>query len=128
MLADPLSLTFASVTFSLARVSSDEDGSSYRGVDPADPSHSLELNVSHAYGVGAGKTRNRRILRLTRSWLATDPRVAGQKEPLSMTVSATIDQPDLALPTDGYYLVLGLVSLLTAGSYAVLNKVLGGET
>jgi hypothetical protein len=128
MLADPLSVTFASTTFSMARISTDVDGSTYLGTDPSDPTHKLELRVEHKYGTGPDKARSRRVLRLTRSWLSADPRVAGQHVPLSQTVTCTFDAPDLAVQTDGYYLVVGLISLLSTASYQNLNKVLLGET
>jgi len=116
--ADPQSVTINSIAKSLARVSSGVNSGQFKTSDGLDA-----LSVSHQYG-----KRVRHMIRLDDSKIATDPLMAGQSIPVSMSSYLVVD-----VPTVGYsvaeqkQVVDGLVAYLTASTGARVTQLLGGE-
>jgi len=118
-LADPSSITVSGTTIALPRTSVGEDRSEYTSGDGLN-----QLTVSHDYG-----KRIRRMIRFDTSKLSADPFRSDENVTRSMSAYHVID-----VPRDGYTAAealavwVGLNSLLTASTNAVVAKVLGGES
>ena len=77
-----------------------------------------------------GSNRRRHLVRIDVSKLANNPLEETKKQTFSMSAYLVIDRPALAGYTvaEAKKLVEGLVGLLSASSYSVTEKVLGGES
>ncbi len=116
--ADPQSVTIAGVAVTLPRTGSGQDSGSFTSNDGL-----VQLTVSSSYG-----KRTRRTLRLTHKKIASDPLLAGQSVPVSMTTYIVTDTP-----LTGYTvaqqkeIVDAFTAYLTASTGAQVTKLLGGE-
>lgn len=116
--ADPQSVTINGSAKTLPRVSSGNNNGSFATADQAD-----KLSISHSYG-----KRVRHLIRLDDQKIASDPLMAGQSLPVSMSAYLVVD-----VPTVGYsqaeqkYVVDALVAYLTASTGARVTQLLGGE-
>lgn len=115
MLTDPQSVTVNAVAQSLPAISREELASLYRKDDG-----SYTLKISHAEG-----SRNRRVVRLEHTKVATDPLTA-QNATVGMSTYLVIDAPPWGYTnTELKDIVLGLTGWLTSAN---VLKVLGGES
>lgn len=118
MLADPQSVTYATVAKSLPAIGRTDLQSEYR---LSDSGVVYSLTVAHQF-----KARSRVVARLRRDAFVSDPLVTGQSVPASMTASFTVDFPSSGLtPVDAQNLGKALVAWLTD---ATLLKMINGET
>lgn len=119
-LTDPQSITIATVANSLARVSSVENGSSYRKDDGT-----VKLKITH----NPGKTRTRRQARFDFSKITADPFIETVNREVGMSVFIGTDAPNVGFSiTEQKDYVAAVVAWLTASSNANLIKLLGGES
>lgn len=118
--ADPQSITISGVTTSLPRTSSGDGKSEYTSNDGL-----ITLLASSNYG-----RRTRRTLRVNHSKIAADPLLSGVNKSYSMSAYFVIDAPPLVGYTTAEQLavVTGLVTAMSATSYALTTKLLGGES
>lgn len=118
--ADPQSITISGVTTSLPRTATGQDRSSYTSNDGL-----ISLLASSAYG-----RRTRRTLRLNHSKIAADPLLSGVNKSYSMSAYFVVDVPPLVGYTNAEQLAIitGLVTAMSASSYALTTKLLGGES
>ncbi|DAD50261.1 coat protein [ssRNA phage Gephyllon.2_3] len=116
--ADPQSVTINGSAKTLPRVSSGVNSGQFKTADGLEA-----LSVSHQYG-----KRVRHMIRLDDSKIASDPLLAGQSIPVSMSAYLVVD-----VPTVGYsaaeqkYVADALVAYLTASTGAKVTQLLGGE-
>lgn len=116
--ADPQSVTIAGSAVSLPRTSSGANAGTFRS-----PDRSTTLNVSHQYG-----KRIRHLIRIDTEKLASDPLMAGQSMPASMSAYLVVDQPQVGYSNaDAKAVVDGLLAYLSAASGAKITQLLGGE-
>lgn len=116
--SDPQSITISGTPISLPRVSSGVNSSKYSSSDGA-----VDLSASHAYG-----RRNRRVLRLDHSKIAPDPFTSANTE-FSMSNYIVFDVPVVGYTNaDAKAVYDGFKALFTAGSDALITKLLGGES
>lgn len=118
MLADPQSVTYATVAKTLAAISRGEDSSEYKLNDSGTI---YDLILSHSF-----KTRNRVVARLRRDAYATDPLVPANSVLASQTCTLTMDFPSIGVTAvDAQNLAKALRDFLTD---AVILKLANGET
>lgn len=118
MLADPQSVTYATVAKNLPAISRGESSSKYQ---LNDGSATFELQISHAF-----KARNRVVARLSRETYVADPIHPTQFILAGMTATVTMDFPRVGLlPSDAQALAKALVGYLTD---ATILKLANGET
>jgi len=118
MLADPQSVTYATVAKSLVAVSRGDDSSVYKLNDSGTL---YELTINHTFG-----KRNRVYAKLRRDVYAADPIVPTQNILAGATVSMTIDYPLTGLTaTDAQNLAKALRDWAVD---ATLLKIINGET
>jgi hypothetical protein len=118
VLADPQSVTYATVAKSLAATSRSESTSTYRLNDGGTV---YEMTVSHQF-----KARNRVVVRLRRDAYSADPIIPTQNILASATASFTLDFPNAGLTAVNVQdLGKALVGWLTD---ATLLKAINGET
>jgi hypothetical protein len=116
--ADPQSVTIATVAISLPRTSTGVGSSVYTSADGL-----TVLTPSSSYG-----KRTRRSLRLTSSKIAADPFTSGINQSYSMSAYLVLDTPILGYtPTEQLDVAEGLLTYLSASSYAAVVKLIGGE-
>lgn len=119
-LADPQPLVIGSSTANLNRISSGSNTSTYQSDDG-----STKLTISHNY---AGK-RNRRLVRLDNVGVTEDPYNPSSNVPRSMSVYIVVDVPKLGFNTAEQTLIFkALAAYLSADDYAVIPKLLGGQS
>lgn len=117
--SDPQSITISGTTISLPRVSTGDGQSKYLSSDGL-----VALTASSQYG-----RRVRRVLRLDHSKVSADVYLPEQNVRKSMSCYMVFD-----LPTDGYTnadakaVYVGLNTLYTASTHALIDKLLGGES
>lgn len=118
MLADPQTVTYATVGKSLPAISRGDSQSVYFLNDAG---VQYTLTISHSFA-----KRNRVVCRLQRSSYSADPVVPAQNLLASMTCTFTLDFPSVGLtPSDVSSLAQAVVDLLTD---SFLGKVIAGET
>jgi len=118
MLADPQSVTIATVATPLPRTASGVNA----GVFTKDDGN-VKLSVSSSYG-----KRTRRQVRLDLRKTAPDPLFPAQNTPSSMSAYLVVDIPVTGFSTaEQKQLVDALTGWLTASTGANTTKVLGGE-
>ena len=88
------------------------------------------LNVLTVSTQENGSNRKRHLVRIDVSKLANNPLEETKKQTFSMSVYLVIDRPSVAGFTvaEAKKLVEGLVGLLSASTYSLTEKVLGGES
>jgi hypothetical protein len=87
------------------------------------------LNVLTISTSTSNSSRKRHLVRVDVSKLATNPYEETKKQSISMSVYLVIDRPEAGFTvSEAKKLVEGLVGLLSATSYAVTEKVIGGES
>lgn len=119
MLADPQSITYATVAKSLPAVGRGETSSIYKLFDGTTATYTL--TVSHQFA-----KRNRAVVRLTRDSVVTDPLVPANSIAASMSATLTLDFPTAGLvATDAQALGNALCGWLTSAN---ILKVVNGET
>lgn len=120
MFTDPQTVTVNAVAQTLAAISRETMKSVYR-----EDIGEYELVISHQE---TGK-RNRRVVRINRKIVASDPFLPAQNVEVGHSVYLVIDAPiagfTIAQIKDD---VVGLCGWLTASSAAATTKVLGGES
>ncbi len=118
MLADPQSITVATVAKSMPRTSAGVDSGAFTFTDG-----SYVLKVSHAYG-----RRTRRTIRIDNSKIAADPLTSNNVK-YSSSCYIVFDEPATGYTrAEALDQVRALTDYLAASSYAVLPKWLGGES
>lgn len=116
-LTDPQSITIGASTISLPRINSGSNSSTYSSNDG-----NVQLVVSNAYG-----RRCRRVARVDHRKVAVDPLTSNNVE-VSTSVYVVFDAPKTGYTTAELKdIYAGLNSLLSASTYAVTTKILGGE-
>jgi hypothetical protein len=118
-LSDPQSVTISGTAISLPLTGRDLANGVYTSSDGT-----TKLSVSHV-----SATRNRTTIRLDLNKLASDPYVAGNSNKVSSSVYIVVNTPKNGYSTtEMVAATVGLLGLLTAGTNAVLTKVIGGES
>lgn len=87
------------------------------------------LNVLTISTSESNSNRKRHLVRIDVSKLATNPFEETKKQTVSMSVYLVVDRPIAGYTVaEAKKLVEGLVGLLSATSYSLTEKVLGGES
>lgn len=116
--ADPQTVTFNAVPYTLARVSSGIDSGGF-----LNQSGDVKLTVAHAYG-----KRIRRTIRVDRSKIAADALNPTSNSPYSMSVYMVVDVPIMGYTVaEQQNTVDGFIDYLDGGSGARVLELLGGE-
>ncbi|DAD50455.1 TPA_asm: coat protein [ssRNA phage Gerhypos.4_21] len=103
------------------RVSSGDFKSIY---ETSDGLNKLTISTSTS-----NSSRKRHLVRVDVSKLATNPYEETKKQSISMSVYLVIDRPEAGFTVaECKKLVEGLVGLLSASTYSLTEKVLGGES
>lgn len=119
-LSDPQSVTIGANTHSLPRVSQVGRASEYQKDDGT-----VVEKITHS----VGKTRTRHQVRIDFSKLTSDPFIPTQNRRVGQSVILQIDVPNEGFTvTEQKDLVKGLFDNLSASTFAVLLKILGGES
>jgi hypothetical protein len=117
--ADPQSITIGASTISLPRVSVGDGQSKYTSGDGL-----TTLTSSSAYG-----RRIRRVLRVDTAKITSDPFIPANNRKESMSYYMVFDLPEVGYDaTAALDVAVGLNSLASASSNAILKKLLGGES
>lgn len=117
--ADPQSVTISGVTTPLPRVSVGDDMSEYQSSDGL-----IVLSASHTYG-----KRVRRVLRIDTSKISADPYKPAENVKVSMSNYIVFDIPPAGYTaTEAQAVYTGFKTLFTAGTDAIIVKLLGGES
>jgi hypothetical protein len=118
MFTDPQSITVSGTAHSLARVSSDGNGSRYQNADGT-----VVESVSHTNG-----KRYRRAFRVQHSKVAPDPLFPANNVPYSASFWVIADVPKTGYTIAEQKAVLdGFLAQLNASSGALITKFLGAE-
>lgn len=119
MFSDPQSVTINAVAQTLARVGQGMNAGVFQKDDGA-----YKLSVNHSNGA-----RNRRVIRSDNYKTATDPLIPTQNAPYRGAVWLAVDMPKVGYTiTEQGYLTNGFLAYLSASSYAIMTKFLGGES
>lgn len=87
------------------------------------------LNVLTVSTSENGSNRKRHLVRIDVSKLTTNPYEESKKQDVSMSVYLVIDRPKAGFTVaEAKKLVEGLVGLLSASTYSLTEKVIGGES
>jgi hypothetical protein len=87
------------------------------------------LNMLSISTSTSNANRKRHLVRIDTSKLATNPYEETKKQSISMSVYLVIDRPEAGYTVaECKKLVEGLVGLLSASTYALTEKVIGGES
>jgi hypothetical protein len=116
---DPLSVTISGTTTPLPRVSVGDDQSEYQSANGL-----ILVRASHDYG-----KRRRRMLRIDTSKLSPDVYRPAENVKQSMSLYMVFDTPPDGFDnTEQLAVYQGFKTLITAGSDALIVKLLGGES
>lgn len=119
---DPQSITISGVTTSLPRTSSDGPISDYTSADGL-----IRLRASHNPPSRGGRAR--RVLRLDHSKVSADPHLPAQNSKVSMSNYMVFDLPPVGYSNaEALAVYVGLKTLFSASSDALIVKLLGGES
>ena len=120
-LADPQSVTINAIATSLPRVTSQvANGNLYKASDG-----NTDLTVSHSV---TSKGRLRHNVRLHTRKVAADPLTSTSNSIYDMSCQITIDVPPYGYTVaEAKLVVQGLLDALSASTYSLTTKVLGGE-
>jgi len=92
--------------------------------ETSDGLNKLTLSTSQS-----NSSRKRHLVRIDVEKIATNPFEEIRKEPVSMSVYLVVDRPSNGYSVaEAKKLVEGLVGLLSASTYSLTEKVLGGES
>lgn len=118
-LSDPQSITIGGSAVTLPRTVTEPTGSKYSSADGK-----YVLTVSHQAG-----RRNRTIVRIDQNKISTSP-LTDVKQKASEAVYLLIDKPldGVFTPDEVLDSVKALVGALSASTYALTTKVIGGES
>ncbi|DAD52157.1 coat protein [ssRNA phage Esthiorhiza.2_19] len=118
MFSDPVSITYATVAKSLARIGSTDTQSEYKLNDSGVV---YDLILSHQFA-----KRNRAVARLRRDAAVSDPIIPTQNILASMTASITVDFPTAGYTAaDAQNLANALIAWATSAN---ILKLINGET
>lgn len=118
-IADPQTITVNAVPNTLYRVGTGMNQGLFQRDDA-----SLSLKFSHNIG-----KRKKRLIRVDMTKVAADPFLAGVNNKYTASCWLATDTPDVGFTnTEVKQLVDGFIAYLSAGSGAVVTKVLGGES
>lgn len=118
MFPDPQSVTIAGTAVSLPRVSSNQNGGTFRSND-----NYVTESVSHQYG-----NRTRRMFRIDHSKIVPDPLMSTQNNLASMSFYIVADVPKTGYTVAQQKEVIdGFLAQLNASSGALITRFLGGE-
>jgi len=119
MFTDPQSVTINAVAQSLPRIGQGLNAGLFQKDDG-----SYKLSINHQNG-----TRNRRVIRLDNYKVATDPLVPTTNAPYRGGVWIATDFPKVGYTVaEQALLTNGFLAYLSASSYAIMTKFLGGES
>lgn len=118
MFSDPYPITIDGTAYSLVRTGSGLDSSRY-----ATAARDLRMSITHNYG-----KRVRRVIRLDRDTLVSNPLVSGQNISQSMGVYLVVNTPVGYDTSAAKKTIDGYLAALTASSGAAVSKLLGGES
>jgi hypothetical protein len=118
-LTDPQSVTISGVTTPLPRTSTSDNESEYTSADGL-----IQLTASHSYG-----KRERHVLRIDHGKLTADPFKPTENVRVGMSFYLVFDTP-LAGYTDAEAkaVYVGMNTLYTASTHALIDRLLGGES
>lgn len=118
-LSDPQSITIAGTAVSLPRTVTEPTGSKYTSADGK-----IVLTVSHQVG-----RRKRTIVRVDQNKISANP-LTDVKQKASQAVYLLIDKPmdGVFTPEETLETVKALIAALSATSFALTVKVIGGES
>nr|QDH88482.1 MAG: hypothetical protein H4Bulk46289e3808_000003 [Leviviridae sp.] len=120
-LTDPLSVTISAVTTPLPRTFSEGDESAYTSNDGL-----IKVSVNHSQ-VKQGRMRH--LLRIDHSKLTSDPFKPAENVRAGTACYMVFDVPPAGYTnTEVLAVYTGFKALFTAGSDAIVTKVLGGES
>lgn len=120
-LSDPLSVTIGASTISLPRTGQGVDSGVFTSADGND-----RITVSHSSTKGG---RFRRLIKLDHSIVAADPFQTALNAKYSQSVYIVVDVPAVGFAlSDELDVFKALSGLMSASTYAVANKFLGGES
>jgi len=118
-LTDPQSITIGATTYSLPRTNSVGRLAEYTDVTGL-----AKLSANHAVG-----KRVRDNLRVDLTKIAADPFEPATNDQFSMSAYIVIDTPRVGFTqTEKLDVVKGLTNLYSASTYALMTKLLGGES
>jgi hypothetical protein len=121
MFADPQTVTVSAVPIVMPRVGSGIDTGTFR---MEGPSSRYGLSFSHTYG-----KRQRHLVRLDHSKIATDVLVPTTNAPYAMSTYLVTDLPLVGYDAAGSKAIVdGFLAYLTASSGANVTKLLAGES
>lgn len=116
--SDPQSLTINSVAVSLPRTAFGTSSGAFTAADG-----NVKLSISHQSG-----KRNRHVIRVDHSKIASDPFVSSVNAKFSMSAYVVIDVPATGYTAaEAKQVADGLAAYLTASSGSNITRVLGGE-
>jgi hypothetical protein len=116
---DPQTVTISGTTTPLPRVSVGDDESEYVSGDGL-----ISLKASHDYG-----KRTRRMLRIDTSKMTSDPFRPAENVKVSMSCYIVFDLPPAGYSaTEALAVYTGFKTQFTAGTDALITKLLGGES
>lgn len=119
--SDPLSVTIGADTISLPRTGSGIDAGVYTSADGY-----TQVKVNHQ---SARANRFRRQFRLDHSKVAADPFVSTINARYLETVYIVLDVPAVGFTaTEELDLYKGMATMLSASTYALATKFIGGES
>jgi hypothetical protein len=120
-LSDPQSITIGADTISLPKTGSGVDSGVYTSQDGR-----TRLSVNHTY---SKSKRARRVFKVEHSKVAADPFQTTLNAEYGTTMYLVIDVPSVGFTvTEELDALKGLIGILSASTYAVATKVLGGES
>jgi len=118
-LSDPQTIKIGSVETEMPRINTGNFSSTYSSADGT-----IKLSLSTARS-----KRNRQVVRIDVSKITADPFITDQNVEVSSSFQFVVDRP-LAGYTNAEAVEIaeGFVKLISASSYSVLTKLLGGES
>jgi len=118
---DPQSVTISAVTSTLPRTFSEGDESAYTSADGL-----IKLSVNHSL---VKQGRARRVLRIDHSKITSDPFRPSENVKVGMANYIVFDLPPAGYTnTELLAVYTGFKALYTAGTDALIVKLLGGES
>jgi len=119
--ADPQSITISAATTPLPRTFSSGDESAYTSGDGL-----IKLSVAHSL---QKQGRARRVLRIDHNKVTSDPFKPSENVRVGMSNYLVFDLPPAGYTnTEALAVYTGFKTLFTAGTDAVITKLLGGES
>nr|QDH91363.1 MAG: hypothetical protein H2Bulk34143_000003 [Leviviridae sp.] len=120
-LTDPQSITISGTTTPLPRTFASGDESAYTSADGL-----IKLSISHNL---VKQGRARRLLRIDHSKLTSDPFKPSENVKVNMANYVVFDVPPAGYTnTEVLAVYTGFKTLFTAGTDAIITKLLGGES